>query len=176
MLHSYTVGGLAVAIAYAILDKPDPLATAAQVVSGYHSARRLSDDEIAALFDLVRLRLCLSACIGATQMAERPGDPYLAVSQAPLGRALPVLAGIHRRLAEYTFRAACSLGPVPAGATAEAWIAAHGGTGAPVLGVDLHSARAVVLDLSVGSPLVSGDERENVEPALSARIDAVLRE
>ena len=36
MVHSFTVGDLAVAIAYAILDKPDPLAAAAQVAAGYH--------------------------------------------------------------------------------------------------------------------------------------------
>jgi 4-aminobutyrate aminotransferase-like enzyme len=45
-----------------------------------------------------------------------------------------------------------------------------------VLGTDLRAMRAVVLDLGVGSPLVSGDERENAEPALSARISSALRE
>ncbi|HET7375430.1 MAG TPA: phosphotransferase, partial [Anaerolineae bacterium] len=35
MLHSYTVGGLAVAIAYAVLDRPDPLRAAEQVLRGY---------------------------------------------------------------------------------------------------------------------------------------------
>src|SRR5207253_966427 len=37
-------------------------------------------------------------------------------------------------------------------------------------------ARASVLDLSVGSPLVSGDARENGHPALTDRIDRVLTE
>ena len=43
MVHSYTVGDLAVAMAYAILDKPDPLAAAAQIVSGYHEEFALND-------------------------------------------------------------------------------------------------------------------------------------
>jgi 4-aminobutyrate aminotransferase-like enzyme/Ser/Thr protein kinase RdoA (MazF antagonist) len=176
MVHSYTVGGLAVAIAYAILDKRDPITAAADVVAGYHTARPLEDDEIAATFDLVRLRLCLSACIGATQMAERPDDPYLAVSQAPLRRTLPMLAGVHRRLAEYTFRAACGLTPVPSTPAVEAWIAANGAKAAPVLGHDLRTTPTMVLDLGVGSPLVSGDARENDEPALTARIRGAIHE
>lgn len=35
MVHGYVVGDLAIAIAYAILDKPQPLATAAKIVKGY---------------------------------------------------------------------------------------------------------------------------------------------
>ncbi len=50
MVYSYAISDLAVAIAYAILDKPDPLAVAAQIVQGYHAACQLTDDELAALF------------------------------------------------------------------------------------------------------------------------------
>ncbi len=35
MMFSYTVGDLAIAIAYAILDKPQPLSVAAEIVKGY---------------------------------------------------------------------------------------------------------------------------------------------
>src|SRR5262249_4948939 len=37
MIHSFTVADLAVAIAYAILNKPDPLAAAAQIGRRYHA-------------------------------------------------------------------------------------------------------------------------------------------
>jgi len=62
MVHSFTVGDLAVAIAYAILDKADPLAAAAHVAAGYHAEFPLSECEVAALFGLVSLRLDLSGC------------------------------------------------------------------------------------------------------------------
>src|SRR5262245_45015139 len=55
MVHSFTVADLAVAIAYAMLNKPDPLAVAAEIVKGYHAEYALIEDEIAALFGLARL-------------------------------------------------------------------------------------------------------------------------
>ena len=109
LVHSYTVADLAVAVAYAILEKPDPLAAAAPVVSGYHSEHPLSEDEIAALFGLVTLRLCMSVCLTAYQQRQRPGDDYLSISEHSIRATLPKLAAIDPRLAEATFREACGL-------------------------------------------------------------------
>src|SRR5262249_23297248 len=109
MVYSFTVADLAVAIAYAILDKPDPLAAAAEIVSGYHAEYGLTEDEIDALFGFVRLRLCMSVCIGASQRLQRPDDDYLAISQRPIRDMLPKLAQIHPRFAEAVFRNACGL-------------------------------------------------------------------
>src|SRR6266540_1492689 len=72
MVYSYAISDLAVAIAYAILDKPDPLAVAAQIVKGYHAACPITKDELAALFELVAMRLCMSACIDADQQSRQP--------------------------------------------------------------------------------------------------------
>jgi 4-aminobutyrate aminotransferase-like enzyme len=46
---------------------------------------------------------------------------------------------------------------------------------APVLGIDLRTESCVVLDLSVGSPLVGGDPGDNAEPALTSRVFGVMR-
>ncbi len=113
MLYSYTIGDLAIAIAYAILDKPNPLAVAAEIVKGYHSSFALTDDEIAALYGLVTLRLCMSAYIGAEQQKSQPDNEYLGISQGPIRNTLPKLMKIHPRFAEATFRAACGLTPFP---------------------------------------------------------------
>jgi Ser/Thr protein kinase RdoA (MazF antagonist) len=94
MVHSWTVADPAIAIAYAVLDHPDPLDVAASFVRGYQTAWPLGDEEIVALMPLVNLRLCMSACIAAWQRQQRPDDQYLAVSQAPIRRTLPVLAAI----------------------------------------------------------------------------------
>ena len=50
MVHSATVCDLAIAIAYAMLDKHDPIAAAAEVVAGYHQVRPLSEAETDALY------------------------------------------------------------------------------------------------------------------------------
>ena len=107
MVHSWTVADPAVACAYAILDASNPLETAAAIVRGYHAEHPLRDEEIAALFPLAMLRLCLSACIAAWQRAQRPDDEYLAISQAPIERTLPRLAEISMSVAGQTMRDAC---------------------------------------------------------------------
>jgi len=91
MVHSWTVADPAVAVAYAILNGTDPQATAAPIVSGYHAEHPLRDEELAALFPLATLRLCMSACIAAWQQQQRPDDEYLGVSQEPIRRTLPLL-------------------------------------------------------------------------------------
>src|SRR5207247_7187822 len=63
MVHSVTVADLAIAIAYGVLDKPDPLAAAAAIVRGYHAANTLSADELDALFGLACPRLCRSGAV-----------------------------------------------------------------------------------------------------------------
>jgi len=97
MVHSWTVADPAVAVAYAMLDAADPLATAEAVVHGYQSEYPLLQEERAAVFPLACLRLCMSACIAAWQQAQRAGDEYLAVSQQPIRRTLPALAAILER-------------------------------------------------------------------------------
>jgi len=77
LIHGTTVGDLAIAIAYAILNKPQPLETAAEIVKGYHSVIPLTEDEIAALFGLISMRLCMSVCIAAEQQMNQPGNGYL---------------------------------------------------------------------------------------------------
>ncbi len=72
MIHTWIAAEPATALAYALLDKPDPLPVAAQLVSGYHAERPLTDDELAAVFPLALLRLCLSVCIGAEQCRLQP--------------------------------------------------------------------------------------------------------
>ena len=91
MLHSWTVADPAVACAYAILDAANPLDTAAAIVRGYQAEHPLRGEELAAVFPLAMLRLCMSACIAAWQRAQRPDDEYLAISQAPIQRTLPRL-------------------------------------------------------------------------------------
>lgn len=176
MVHSFTVGGLAIAAAYASLKARDPLAAAAEVVGGYHGQRSLSDAELKVLFDLIRLRLCTSVCMAAHQMRERPDDEYLAVSQQAITRTLPVLARVHPRFAEAAFRHACGMRPVPASDSVKSFIQANAGTFAPVLGAPLGADTLTHIALDVASPLVSGDPVQNAEPLLSKRIFDAMRE
>ena len=89
MVYSYTVGDLAIAIAYVVLDKPDPRAAAREVIKGYTSEFGLLADEREMLRPLVRLRLAMSVCIAAAQLQLRPENEYLRISQRSIEASLP---------------------------------------------------------------------------------------
>lgn len=91
MVYSYTVGDLAIAVAYVVLGKADPFAAAEQVIDGYCNEFLLTKEEIDALWPLVRLRLCMSVCIAAHQQAQQPDNEYLGISQELIAETLPRL-------------------------------------------------------------------------------------
>lgn len=176
MIYTHTINDLAIAIAYAILNKPDPLASAAHIVRGYHGANPLTADEFKVLWNLVQMRLCASVCIAAEQNQYRPDDPYLLISQRPIRNTLPKMAAIHLRLAEAVFRDACGLAPSTHSERVHAWLVANQANFAPVLDVDMRDEPCTVLDLSIGSPLINGDFAKNDEPFLTPRIWAEMAE
>ena len=105
MVQSHTVNDLAIAMAYVALNATDdPLAAAVQVARGYHAVHPLTEPEVSALFPLMGMRLCTSACMAAKQWAARPDEAYLGISQGPIATVLPMLAAIHPRLAHYLLR------------------------------------------------------------------------
>ena len=106
MIHSYTVGDLAVGIAYVVLDKAEPLHYAKAIVSGYGSEWSLDENELDALWWLVLMRLCMSICLAAHQQAERPENTYLSISQLSIRNSLPTLMAVDPEEATDLFRLA----------------------------------------------------------------------
>ena len=174
MVHSHTVNDVAIAMAYAALGADDPLATAADVLAGFSAELPLTEGEIRALHSLVCMRLCVSVCMAAEQQAARPDDAYLGISQGPIAATLPTLAAVHPRLAEYTYRHACGLVPVPQAPLVEAYLRRVQPDTAPLLGVDLRTTPVAPLDFSAGSALISSDPAENAPALLDARVARVL--
>lgn len=107
IVYSYTVADLAVTIAYAIVDKPDPLETAAEIVNGYAAVNPLNDAELRILFGFTCLRLCMSVCHAEQQQRQRPDNDYLSISQRSIRKLLPRLTAIDPKIAEEIFRKAC---------------------------------------------------------------------
>ena len=89
MVYSYTVGDLAIAIAYVMLDKPNPRAAANEVIKGYTSEFALLDEELEAVWPLALLRLAVSACMAAYQQQQQPENEYLRISQRAVEQNLP---------------------------------------------------------------------------------------
>ena len=151
MLRAWTVNELAVAAAYAMLDKPDPLAAATPIVAGYHTVRRLHADELAALLPLIVRRLCVSVVNSAHQRHIEPGNAYLFVTEQPAWNLLAQLASVHPRFAEAAFRAACGLNPCAASAGVAAWLRDHADSIGPLMDPDPAQAARRTIDLSVSS-------------------------
>ncbi|HEX6044934.1 MAG TPA: phosphotransferase [Pyrinomonadaceae bacterium] len=86
IVYSWTVGELAIALAYVMLGKHDPRAAAADVIDGYTEECEVVDQDV--LWKLVRLRLAMSVCIAAHQQRQRPENEYLRISQRAIADAL----------------------------------------------------------------------------------------
>ena len=170
MIHSYTVGDLAILLAYALLDRPDPLSVAGDIVRSYHLEFPLSDNEISVLFELVKLRLIMSVSIAAFQIRERGDNAYLSISQASIERTLPHLAEIPSRFAEAVLRKACGLEPLPGSGSVVSWIKDHSASFFPIVDIDKDVDPLLVLDLGVSSPLTSPDTSSNCERELTGTI------
>jgi len=106
MHEGFTVGEPAIAAAYAILGKDDPLAAAGSVLAGYHEILPLAEEEIAAFFALMAARLAVSVVNSAHRKSLVPDDPYVTASEAPAWGALERLAAIDSYTAKEYFRAA----------------------------------------------------------------------
>ncbi|MGH9410132.1 MAG: aminotransferase class III-fold pyridoxal phosphate-dependent enzyme [Vicinamibacterales bacterium] len=106
IVYTYAIADLAVAMAYAILGKADPLPIACAVVRGYQKGRPIEDDEIDALFGLVELRLCMSVSIAARQQMMRPDNGYLSISQNAIRDTLPRLLALDRDAIDAALRQA----------------------------------------------------------------------
>jgi 4-aminobutyrate aminotransferase-like enzyme len=173
MVETWTVQELAVAVAYAILGKADPLTAAAAVVGGYHEALPLEEPELEVLAHLVPLRLCTSVCLSARRRTEEPDNEYLTISEAPAWKSLQALSSLHPRLLRDSFRDACALSPCPRAPRLVTWLREQQGRFAPVVKTDL--AKAVVFDLSVGSPEFESPAEAADTRRLGEKLDGLMK-
>jgi 4-aminobutyrate aminotransferase-like enzyme/Ser/Thr protein kinase RdoA (MazF antagonist) len=164
MLRSCTIAEVAVAAAYAMLGKPDPLQAAVAVVRGYNSVLPLDEIELEALFPLILTRLCVSVVNSAFQRHAKPENDYLTISERPAWVLLEKLDALCPRLAHYGFRAACGFPAHPASVAITEWLTDCGDQLGPVLEPDPRTEVTRVLDLGVashesGSPDLWADPR-----------------
>jgi 4-aminobutyrate aminotransferase-like enzyme/Ser/Thr protein kinase RdoA (MazF antagonist) len=107
MVHSAVVCDLAIAVAYTIMNKDDPLATIAAVTAAYNELYPLSEAEIEALFALVTGRLCMSVCYAAYNAVVKSGDAYQTIHAESAWKALAQLRKVPPARALGVVRAAC---------------------------------------------------------------------
>jgi 4-aminobutyrate aminotransferase-like enzyme/Ser/Thr protein kinase RdoA (MazF antagonist) len=175
MHETFTVSEVAIAAAYAILGKKEPLRAAVAVLGGYHNKFPLTEVEISVLYALIGIRLAVSVINSAQRASVKPDDCYVTISEAPAWEALTRLAQIHPRFGHYIFREACGLPPVPKSGAVRKWLAAHASSAASLLDVNLRGTACHVFDLGVGSAFLGADPGAADPTVLSERIFAELK-
>ncbi|MBL7976811.1 MAG: aminotransferase class III-fold pyridoxal phosphate-dependent enzyme [Bacteroidetes Order II. Incertae sedis bacterium] len=176
MVKAHTINELAIAAAYACLDKAYPLQVIGEVARGYHAMNPLSEEELSVLFVLVCMRLCVSICMAAKEQALRPSEAYIGVSQAPIRRTLPRLVSINMKTATAVLRVACGYPASPKKSKVKAYLATQVAQTRRIPVVSgLEPDDALVIDLGVDSHLVAGDPAQNEAVALGSRIAAEMQ-
>ena len=176
MIHTHTVNELAIICAYAMMGKSDPLSAGKTVVAGYHQAYPLEDVELSALFHLIVMRLCMSVCHSAHQSRMAPDNAYLKISQKPAWALLGRLKEVHPRYAEYQFRDACGMPPVPHTEKLVGWLRREKDRFKPMVEPDPRHGPVMVLDLSVESPLIDAAALEKDPESMSRAIFGQMRQ
>ncbi len=174
LVQGPVVADLAVACAYAMLGKPDPLAAAAAVVRGFDEVLPLTDDERAVLLPLIRARLAISVTMAERQSEAAPANEYLLISQEHTWPLLARLDQVDDAWAMAVFRRACGLAASAESADVSAWLSEHRGDFAPLLGFSLRTAPCVVFDLSVGSLDVPTPDIVQRLPEFCAHVDRLM--
>jgi Phosphotransferase enzyme family/Peptidase family M23 len=173
--HGITVSEVAIAAAYAILGKKEPLAAAVAVVRGYHAAYALEEKEIEQLYALIGMRLAVSVTNSAHRKVLRPEDAYVTISETPAWEALEKWAAIPSRFAQYYFRAACGMEAVPQSGRIVKWLQQNSAKRASILQKNLRTAPSIVFDLSAGSTFLGADPGAGEAVALSEKIFGAMR-
>jgi 4-aminobutyrate aminotransferase-like enzyme/Ser/Thr protein kinase RdoA (MazF antagonist) len=149
-VFSQTINDVAVALAYAIMEQPDPLTAALPLVAGYHRKYPLQETELEMLYTLVAMRLVISVTKSAINKIKEPDNTYLLISEKPAWDLLHQWKKIPPQLAHFSFRAACGYTPVPQQNAFEKWAASQSFNLHYLF--TTHSFSSIyTLDLSVGS-------------------------
>ena len=175
MTHSYLVAEAAVACAYAMLDKPDPLEAAVLLIRGFDQHFPLEEKELEILFPMVMMRLCLTLTLGTFQQQNDPENEYLGISQKPARELLERLQEVNPRYSHYLFRDACNMEAFPGSSEFLNWYKKAEGSFHSLLGEPLNPENTVVLDLSIGSSLSAKMEGVSLEKQVEI-MDSYLRE
>ena len=80
MVHTYTAAEPAIAIAYAVLGKDNPVKIASEILKGYGGTSYLSNAELESIIYLACIRLCISVTMAEYRRKLFPNNKYLMVS------------------------------------------------------------------------------------------------
>ena len=167
LMYTARIAELAIAAAYHMMDRVDPVGVGCALVSGYNSVNPLLEEELDVFVELVRARLCTSVSKCAKAALDEPENEYIRVSERPAWDLLNKLEQLPARLATYRFRLACGFQPFPGNGQLTDWLSARTTEFASLLNCDLRSDPSLVFDFSVGT--LDWKPGDMMEPEVAGR-------
>lgn len=174
MTFTHTINELAIVIAYATMNKKDPLDAAFYIIKGYNDICKLNDEEIEVLFYMMIARLLISVTATEINKIEHPENPYLQISSKPAWDLLIKLRNIHPNFAQYLFRSACGLTSCPSYIKYNKWLRKNKSNIGKLLNVDLQKAE--VLDLSIGSLELGHNNNFENDKSFNNHINLIMQQ
>jgi 4-aminobutyrate aminotransferase-like enzyme/Ser/Thr protein kinase RdoA (MazF antagonist) len=173
VVYTYTINELAIALAYAIMNKPNPMEAARPIVKGFHSVFPLTEPELNVLFPLVGTRLLISVVNSELNRLQHPDNKYLQISDSPAWDLLFKLKSISPEWAHCVFREACGITSSPKEAEFRNWVKKnHQELKFPVT----KGKTETWLDLSVGSLDLGNSQDIFNADKLDEKISSIIRE
>lgn len=164
-VFTQTINDVAIALAYSVMDLPDPLSAACEVIRAYSGQYHFSEKELECLYTLVGMRLVISVTNASLQKKEFPGDEYFVISEKPAWNLLEKWFEINEDFALYSFRQACGYTAHPLEKKFEAW-AESNRVSLKTLFPSEKTEKIVNIDMSVGSILL-GNISEYSDPEVA---------
>ncbi len=159
-VHTQIINDVAIAIAYAVMGKPDVLSAAIPVVEGYHSQFPLLEIELEFLYCLVAMRLIISVTKSAINRQKEPGNEYLLISERPAWEVLTKWKQLDKKYAHYSFRNACNYTAHPREADLKNWAKNNTSTLSSLF-PSIGKENVHCLDLSVSSQWIGNQSELN---------------
>jgi 4-aminobutyrate aminotransferase-like enzyme/Ser/Thr protein kinase RdoA (MazF antagonist) len=154
------INDVAIACAYAIMDKNDPLQAAIPLIKGYHSKFPLLEEELEYLYNAIAMRLVISVTKSARNKIDAPENKYLLISEKPAWELLKKWEKISASFALYCFRHACGFTPHPNEIKFKKWSAKNKFTFLEIFPL-VEKKGVELLDLSVSSKWIGHQEEFN---------------
>lgn len=175
-VHTLRIAELAILIAYAIMDKPDVLAAAVEVTSGFNETCPLLPEEIKLLYTLVGLRLTTTVTAAALNRKEFPDHAYHFISEAPAWDALEKWAALPENLVHYSLRSAAGLTACPQRIYFDEWLAKNKNQLASMFDFNFSETPFLQLNLQVDSPELGNNHDFSTIEKFAETIDRMLAE
>ena len=118
LMCSCVVALQCVALAYACMNKADPLAVAAAVTAAYHATNPLTEEEVDLIWIMIGARNVQSVANSAHSYKLEPDNEYLLISAAPAWKLLRQSDAIAVAAANDALRKACGFGSIGKAASA----------------------------------------------------------